>query len=133
MTNQRILVVDDDPLMCALMGRYLKAAGYESVRTLSASAGLAVLRTASPPRIVISDWMMPNMSGLEFCRTVRADASIPHVYFIIVSAMTEQGCAAEALKAGADHFLTKPLEYDQMLARLRIGQRVIEQDLQVGV
>jgi DNA-binding response OmpR family regulator len=83
--------------------------------------------------MVISDWMMPNMSGLEFCRTVRADASIPHVYFIIVSAMTEQGCTAEALNAGADHFLTKPVEYDQLLARLRIGQRIIEQETQVGV
>lgn len=126
--DQRVLVVDDDPFAIALLGRYLGGCGYQAVKVLSAASALAVLRGPSPPRVVISDWMMPVMDGLELCRAVRSDAKIPHVYFIILTAMSELSCAPEARAAGADDFLTKPCEYDQLLARVRAGQRLIAQE-----
>ena len=123
--DQRVLVVDDDPFAIALLGRYLGGYGFEAVKVLSAASALAVLRAPNPPKIVISDWMMPVMDGLDLCRAVRSDPKIPQVYFIILTALSDLGRPDEAREAGADDFLSKPCEYARLLARVRAGQRLI--------
>jgi CheY-like chemotaxis protein len=74
--------------------------------------------------VVISDWMMPNMDGLELCRKVRALERERYTFFIILTALTGSERLLEGLRAGADEYLTKPLDRDQMKARLAIASRV---------
>ena len=126
--DKQVLIVDDDPFAIALLGRYLTGSGCDVVRASSGVAALEVMRSARPPRIILADWMMPVMDGVELCRSIRADRRIPYAYFIILTALGEKGRFLEAMNAGADDFLNKPCDYDQLLARLRTGRRIIDME-----
>lgn len=122
--DRRVLVVDDDPAMLKLLSRFLLRADYQVLTAADGKAALDVLHREAPP-IVLSDWSMPGMSGLDLCHTIRASQASGFVYIIIVTAHSDKDRAVEALDAGANDFLTKPFHHQELLARLNAGMRIV--------
>ena len=113
--KKRILVVDDEPQITRVLRTALTGSGYE-VRT--ANDGLAGLRSVREwqPDLVVTDISMPNMNGIELCRQLRAETTLP---IIVLSVKGEEKTKVEALDAGADDYVTKPVGMDELLARVR--------------
>jgi two-component system KDP operon response regulator KdpE len=113
--KKRILVVDDEPQITRVLRTTLTGSGYE-VRT--ADDGHNGLRTAREwqPDLVITDVSMPNMDGIELCRQLRAESTLP---IIVLSVKGEEKAKVDALDAGADDYVTKPIGMDELLARVR--------------
>ena len=118
-SKPRILVVDDEPQLTRVLRRSLIAKGYD-VRI--AGDGEFALQTFRdwPPALVITDLAMPNMSGLELCKHLRAVSQVP---IIVLSVRGEETVKVEALDAGADDYITKPFGMDELLARIRATLR----------
>ncbi len=124
----KILIAEDNRVSRRLLEGMLKSWGHTPVLTGDGLEALAVLRGDDPPQIAVLDWMMPGIDGIELTRVLRdqpAAASIP-VYIIMLTAKAGQEDAAEALKAGADDFLTKPFQTDELRARLVVGSRIVD-------
>ena len=127
----RVLIVDDDPDALTLLETWLIRAGYDVVMARDGEEAMRALLTEGPP-ILITDWVMPNMDGLELCRAIRTHPGIAFAYIIIVTAHhTAEDRLIEALDAGADDYLSKPLKPRELLARLRAGERIarLQQEL----
>ncbi len=122
----RALVVDDDPASVALVKKYLTDAGYDVLTATNGSEAMRVLLTEGPS-IIIADWMMPVMDGIELCRMVRSHEGILFAYIIVLTAQEpSEERIVEALDAGADDYLVKPIRSRQLLARVRAGHRIAE-------
>ncbi len=119
-----ILVVDDSKAQRRLLTRTLEKWGFESVEAASGQEALDLCRVTSFD-VIISDWMMPGMSGAEFCRKFRALSDAP-TFFVLLTAQTEREVLAEGLESGADDFLSKPFHAVELRARLRAGQRIVQ-------
>ena len=120
-----ILVVDDDCSTVDLATLRLEAAGYHVVTAENGVKALALARQ-SQPRIIITDWLMPEMDGLEFCRRIRALQGEVPVYVIMLTIQADKARLVEAFDAGVDDFLSKPFDPGELLARVRAGVRIIE-------
>jgi len=120
----RVLIVDDDPMLCKLLGAHLATAGYDVIETASGAQGLTLLRNQGP-RIALVDYDMPVMNGIEFCRQVRADPQIPFTHLVIMTAHVERSLTIAALDSGANDFMTKPFHRGELLARLRAGEQTV--------
>ncbi len=121
----RVLVVDDDPSALTLLSRYLTDAGHSVVTAANGAEALRVLLAEDVP-IVITDWAMPVMDGLELCRAIRTHEGIPFAYVILVTATETAGeQVIQAFEAGVDEFLSKPFDRRELLARMRAGQRIV--------
>lgn len=121
----RVLVVDDSRAQRRLLTVSLERWGYQVAEAGSAEEGLALCEDRSFD-IILSDWMMDGMSGLEFCKVLRGLGHEEYAYFILLTSKSEKAEIADGLEAGADDFLTKPVTADELRARLRAGQRIIE-------
>ena len=116
----KILVVDDMLTMRKIVIKICKELGFSSlVEAEDGAKALAVLQEANPPvGLIISDWNMPNVSGLDFLKRVRSDARFSKVPFIMVTAESEQGQVIEAIKAGVSNYVVKPFTSDQMKEKI---------------
>lgn len=116
---RNILVVDDEPQITRVLKTTLSAQGY-AIRT--AADGIRALEEMKywPPDLVITDLRMPNMGGLDLCRSIRAESRIP---IIVLSVKGEEAIKVEALDAGADDYITKPFNVNELLARVRAALR----------
>ncbi len=122
----RVLIVDDDEPTLALLEKHLTRSGYDVVKAADGEDALRVLLTEGPP-VVITDWMMPKMDGLELCRAIRTHPGISFTYIIIATAFdADEDRIVEALDTGADSFLRKPLRPKELLARLRAAERIAQ-------
>ena len=128
----RVLIVDDDADSVALVSRHLSGTGYEVRTASSGDEAIEILASEGAP-IVITDWIMPGMSGLDLCRAIRDREGIGFAYVIVLTAQTGEDQLVEAFEGGADDFLTKPFNHCELLARIRAGERIIQlrQDLEV--
>jgi sigma-B regulation protein RsbU (phosphoserine phosphatase) len=122
--GETVLVVDDSRAHRRLMTRTLERWGYRAVEADSGEHALEVCRTQDIS-LVVSDWMMPGISGVEFCRLYRKLFTDRPGYFILLTAQTEREALAEGLESGADDFLSKPVSSIELHARLRAGERVL--------
>lgn len=115
MTGEGVLVVDDEPAIRRTLRANLAARGYEvhTVETGEEALRLAAIRM---PRLIILDLMLPGLSGLEVCRSLRAISPVP---ILVLSARGEEATKIEALDLGADDYLTKPFGMGELLARVR--------------
>ncbi|MGQ9648954.1 MAG: HDOD domain-containing protein [Phycisphaerae bacterium] len=120
----RILVVEDDPDQLVLLTKCLSEAGYR-VMTASNGAEAIAVDLAHAPQMVITDYQMPGMDGLELCRRLRAQEAADLVYIIMLTGYLDRGQMLEALNAGADDVLSKPYGREELLARVRAGRRVV--------
>ena len=121
----QILVVDDSPVSRKLVEQALEVADYSLLFAKSGREALDLFRQHSPS-IVVTDWMMPDFSGLELCERIRADAQREYTYVIMLSAKAEKDHVVKGLAAGADDYLTKPFDSGELLARVGVGCRTVE-------
>lgn len=123
--RQAVLVVDDSRAHRVLLTKNLEKWGY---RAIGVSGGEEALEACAQEEIdlVISDWAMPGMSGIELCRKLRDRSDLRRAYFILLTAKTERDVLAEGLESGADDFLSKPVSTTELRARLRAGMRIVE-------
>lgn len=122
--TRRVLVVDDSRLQRRILTSLLTSWGFEVTEAASGEEALAICQ-AGAPELIISDWMMPGMNGLAFCRAFRDLESDHYGYFILLTSKNEKMHAAQGLDAGADDFLTKPVNKDELRARLNAGERIL--------
>ncbi|MDD2851272.1 MAG: response regulator [Desulfuromonadaceae bacterium] len=122
----QILVVDDDRLIRSVLEASLKAAGYSVVAAENGKKALELFRTGYFP-IVLTDLIMPEMSGLELCRALREDASTEgYTYVIVLTSQDSKNDIIAGLDAGADEYLIKPVHQAELQSRLRTARRILE-------
>ncbi len=122
----RILIAEDDALSRTLLERTLQRAGYEVVAVANGVEALAEFMRLDPPRLALLDWVMPEKDGLEICREVRKRKEQAYTYLILLSSRESKQDMVLGLEAGADDYLTKPFNVDELKARLRTGERILE-------
>ena len=125
-----ILVVDDSRAQRRLVSTYLKRWGYPVIEAASGEEALEICQTENPD-FVVSDWMMPGVSGLELCQKYREMRDGKYGYFILLTSKSDKGEVAEGLDVGADDFLTKPFNAAELRARIRAGRRILEMQSQL--
>jgi two-component system alkaline phosphatase synthesis response regulator PhoP len=116
---KKILIIDDEPQIVEICQDYLKAAGYDTVTANNGVKGLTLSRREKPDLIVL-DLMMPEMDGLDFCRTIRRDSDVP---IIMLTARVEETDKLIGLGLGADDYITKPFSPRELVARIRVVLR----------
>ena len=121
----RVLVADDDALTLRLLQKTLAQAGYEVVAVENGHMALEYLSSKDGPRLALLDWLMPGLNGLEVCREVRRHSEYPYIYMILLTARTSKEDVVRGLEAGADDYLTKPFDFEELKARLRSGERIL--------
>ncbi len=122
--GKRVLVVDDSKAQRRILAVQLARWGYQVAEADSGEAAM-VLCQAHAFDIVLSDWMMPGMTGLDLCRAFRALPREGYGYFILLTSKSEKAEVADGLEHGADDFLAKPVNSDELRARLRAGERIV--------
>lgn len=122
---RKVLIVDDSRLQRRILVASLRKWGFEVLEADSGGEALAIC-VEGLPDLVLSDWVMPGMSGLEFCRAFRALETDQYSYFILLTSKSEKQEVARGLDAGADDFLIKPLEADELRARISAGARILD-------
>jgi two-component system, chemotaxis family, chemotaxis protein CheY len=113
------LVVDDSKVTRLLVAHILRQVGFEVAQAANGREGIDQLLWCKP-RVVLIDWNMPDMNGLEFVRAVRADANVADVRLLMVTSEEDQRLIAEALEAGADGYIHKPFTKEVILEKLQL-------------
>lgn len=127
----KILVVDDDPMIRVVIQRALQNQGHEVTLAANGHEGLSQAE-ALCPALIVCDWMMPLMDGLELCRRVKANPNLTTTFFILLTSRDGIADRVQGLNTGADDFLSKPIDIAELQARVRAGLRLhqLNQDLQ---
>jgi sigma-B regulation protein RsbU (phosphoserine phosphatase) len=120
-----VLVVDDSRLQRRILTKSLSRWGYTVTEAASGSDALAICARDTPD-IIVSDWMMPGMTGPEFCRAFRIQGGSHYSYFVLLTSKSDATDVAAGLDSGADDFLTKPVNGDELRARLLAGERILD-------
>ena len=123
-----ILIVDDNRLQRSVLEATLKASGYDVVSAENGKEALEIFRKGNYP-IIMTDWVMPEMSGLELCRAIRADVSGRYTYIIILTSLDSKNDIIAGLEAGADEYLVKPAHQSELTARLKTARRILDLEL----
>lgn len=124
---RNVLIVDDSRLQRRILAASLQRWGFAVTEADSAEQALDHC-LATPPDLVLSDWMMPGMDGLEFCQTFRRLPRDSYGYFILLTSKTEKEAVARGLDCGADDFLTKPVNAAELRARINAGERILRME-----
>jgi len=120
-----ILIAEDDPVSRRLLEKILMKAGNTVVSVDNGQKALALINEKFFP-IILTDWMMPEMDGLELCRAIRKNTYPGYVFIILLTAKDSKDDMIKGLGAGADDYLTKPFSHAELVARLNTGKRVLE-------
>ena len=126
-----ILIIDDDRPIQMFLKRILEKQGYQVITASTGEEG--ILRTLdSPPALIICDWIMPGLSGIEVCNIIKKDPKLSTTFFILLTSLDSVANRVKGLDAGADDFISKPIEHNELQARVRAGLRLhqLSQDLQ---
>jgi len=119
-----ILLAEDDLVVRTTLAAILSAQGHEVTEAEDGSQAWGAWQL-SAPRVVVADWQMPEMDGLELCRMIRAAPGRPYTYFILQTVRHGRESYLEAMDAGVDDFITKPAEAHELIARLRVADRIL--------
>lgn len=124
----QILIADDEPVSRHLLQAYLHSWGYQVVAAVNGEEAWRLFEASGYP-MVVTDWMMPRMDGLELIRRIRATQREQYVYVILVTARSRTDDVIKGMEAGADDFVTKPFDRDELRVRLRAGERIVHLEL----
>lgn len=122
----RILIAEDDPVSRHLLEVTLPSWGYEVQVAGDGRTACQALEVADPPKLALLDWMLPEMDGLQICRRVRSTQAGRAIYIILLTARARKEDVIAGLDGGADDYITKPFDRDELRARLRAGGRIVE-------
>jgi diguanylate cyclase (GGDEF)-like protein len=122
----KILIAEDDLTARTILAGILKKWGYEVQAVKDGQSAWDVLQQPDAPRLVILDWMMPGLDGLEVIRRVRASLIDQPPYIILLTSKDEKGDVLSGLETGANDYIRKPFDHEELYARIRVGQRTIE-------
>ncbi len=120
-----VLVADDDPLYRRMLQAWLAKWGCEVTTAPDGEEAWNRLQQPGCPELLILDWMMPGMSGLELCRRIRARPAAPYVYVLLLTVRNRSEDVVEGLHAGADDYLVKPFNAEELRARVGVGLRIL--------
>jgi CheY-like chemotaxis protein len=122
----KILIAEDERVSRRLLELTLAGWGHEVIVTEQGEEAWAILEQEDPPSLAILDWMMPGMDGIEICRRVRQRKNSSGVYIILLTAKSSKANIVEGLIAGADDYVTKPFDRDELRARVHVGETVLD-------
>ncbi|WP_414561686.1 MULTISPECIES: PP2C family protein-serine/threonine phosphatase [unclassified Anabaena] len=127
----QILVIDDDISILTLLTRMLEKEGYQIIAACNGDEGIAQA-IAYNPALIICDWIMPGLNGLEVCKRIKTDPNLSTTFFIFLTSLDSIADRVQGLDAGADDFIAKPIEKNELQARVRAGLRLhqLSRDLQ---
>ena len=130
----RVLIVEDDPFFQRVLLKRISAEGYQVQAASDGREGMKSI-VSFEPDLVISDWMMPQVDGLELCQSVKTGLGDAAPYFILLTAKGEISDKLLALDTGADDYLVKPCDQGELMARVRAGLRIVllSQDMRKAV
>jgi two-component system, cell cycle response regulator len=121
----KILIADDEALSRRLLEKTLERAGYEVIAVENGRAAVRQLCQADGPRLALLDWVMPELDGPGVCREVRRQQEESYVYMVLLTSKESKEDIVAGLESGADDYLTKPFNVDELKARLRTGERIL--------
>jgi two-component system cell cycle response regulator len=124
--EERILIAEDDPVSRRVLQALLTKWGYDVVVATDGLEALRILESRESPRIAVLDWMMPGMEGVQVCQRLREDTSRAYVYLLLLTARSQRDDLVRGLESGADDYLTKPFDAQELRARLHVGKRILE-------
>jgi DNA-binding response OmpR family regulator len=119
-----IVVAEDDPVSRTLISNLMEKWGFKAVVTEDGHEAMKALRAEHGPALAILDWMMPDMDGLQVCRRIREAGKV--FYVIMLTSLGTKENIVEGLHAGADDYLIKPFDKNELLARIQVGFRILE-------
>jgi diguanylate cyclase (GGDEF)-like protein len=122
----KILIAEDDLTSRSILTAVLKKWGFDPIAAEDGSAAWDILQRPDAPGLILLDWNMPNMDGLEVCRRLREHESPNPPYVILLTGRGEKGDIVRGLEAGANDYVAKPYDNEELQARLRVGQRMLE-------
>jgi two-component system, cell cycle response regulator len=123
--TEQILVADDSPIFRDMLKKMLLEWGYDVIVVEDGQQAWDLLQRENGPRLALLDWMMPGMEGAEICRQVRSGVRDRYVYIMLLSARAELEDVVKGMESGADDYIMKPFQVDELRARLRAGRRVL--------
>lgn len=121
-----VLVAEDNPIFQSMLKGMLTKWGYAAHMAPNGMEAWEAMQAPNAPRLAVLDWMMPYMDGVEVCRRIRAAAREPYVYVLLLTARTDSQDLVEGMEAGADDYLTKPFNAQELRVRLRAGRRILD-------
>jgi two-component system, cell cycle response regulator len=124
--KKRVLIADDDPVSRRMLEAFLEKWGYEVITATDGLEALRILQAANAPRLAVLDWMMPGMEGPQVCQRMREHPDWPYVYVLLLTARSEKTDLLRGLESGADDYLTKPFDSQELRGRLQVGQRILD-------
>ena len=128
----KILIAEDDVVSRRLLESVLSRLGYEVISTENGRDAWSSFLVETP-RIMITDWMMPFIDGPELCRKVRSDQRFRYTYIIMLTALAGRKFYLEGMNAGADDFLSKPFDMEELSVRLKAAERILDLQAEVSI
>ena len=124
-TNQRVLVVDDMATVRLVVNQCLSELGYKDIiEATNGQTGWDMLTTSSPPvSLILSDWNMPKLTGIDFVKLVRADRRYAKIPFVLITTEVESKKVVEAIKAGVDDYVVKPFTLETIASKIESAYR----------
>lgn len=123
----KVMIVEDDPISRHLLETFLSDWDYDILAVNDGTEAWETIKESKTqaPSLIISDWMMPNMNGLELCKKIREMEKHDYIYFILLTSKSERKDVIEGLDSGADDFIVKPFDHGELKSRVKIGERII--------
>ncbi|MBL8919538.1 MAG: response regulator [Myxococcaceae bacterium] len=122
----RVLVAEDEAVTRHLLSSTLTRFGYDVIAVSDGDQAWTVLSGPTPPLLALLDWQMPGLDGPQICQKVRDRTGGSYAYLLLVTSRSSKADVVEGLSAGADDFITKPVDTEELRARLRVGERVLK-------
>ena len=122
----KVLIAEDDLTSRVMLQAVLSKWGYEVTSAENGEEAWNILQQPSAPRLVVLDWMMPGMDGLSLCRKLRAQNRHDPLYILLLTSRGESDDIVRGLEAGADDYVAKPYDNEELRARIGVGQRVLQ-------
>lgn len=128
----RVLLAEDETVTRRLLEAQMTRFGFEVVSVSDGLKAWDVLQSADAPSLVVLDWNMPGLDGPDVCKRIRASARSHYTYMLLVTARNAKSDVVQGLSAGADDFISKPVDPDELHARLRTGERIVRLEQTLG-
>ncbi|GAX61097.1 response regulator receiver modulated diguanylate cyclase [Candidatus Scalindua japonica] len=122
----RILIAEDENISRLRLENLLEQIGFEVVSCKDGLEAWNIIQSEDSPNLLILDWMMPGMDGIEICRKVREQAREPYVFVMLLTSKDNRDDLIEGMEAGADDYITKPFNHNELRVRLKAGKRIVE-------